>query len=64
MEPLKRKIETMAKELEMLMIEIAVKAKSHRQYPYFEIGDKLDKAAIYVSAAQTKLYRARDALQE
>ena len=64
MEALKNKITAKGKELEALVMEIAVKASQHRQYPRYEIGDRLDKAAIYVSAAQTKLCKARDALQE
>lgn len=64
METLKNKINKKAKELEALVMEIAVKANQNRQYPHFEIGDRLDRAAIYTNAATTKLFRARDALRE
>jgi hypothetical protein len=61
-EDLKKEIETIAKKLDNLVLKIAAKAKNNRRYPHFEIGDKLDRAAIYISAARTKCAKARNEL--
>lgn len=62
MENLKKEIEILAKKLDNLVLRIAAKANDNRRYPHFEVGDKLDRAAIYISAARTKCAKARNEL--
>jgi len=62
MEEIRAKLTKIGKELEDLVLKIAVKANEHRRYPHYEQGDKLDKCAIYTSAAATKVFRAREQL--
>ena len=62
MENLKKEIEAVAKKLDDLVLKTAAKAKEHRHYPHYEVGDKLDRAAIYISAARTKVAKARNEL--
>lgn len=62
MEEAKKIVENASKELEKVVLALAVIAKSYRNYPHFEKGDKLDKAMIYCQAARTKLHNARQEL--
>ena len=62
MEDLKKEIENLAKKLDALVLKICAKANEHRRYPHYEVGDKLDRAAIYISAARTKCAKARNEL--
>jgi hypothetical protein len=62
MEQAQKMVEHFSKELEQLVLALAVIAKNYRKYPHYETGDKLDKAMIYVSAARTKLFKARESL--
>ncbi len=62
MEQVKKELEQVAKKLDDLVLRIAAKANDFRRYPHWETGDKFDKAAIYVSAARTKIAKARNEL--
>jgi hypothetical protein len=62
MEQAKKMIENASKELEQLILGVAVIAKSYRNYPHFETGDKLDRALVYLQAARVQLHRARSEL--
>lgn len=62
MDETRKKLETFSKELDGLVLKIAAKASDFRRYPHYETGDKLDKAMIYVQAALTKLFKARECL--
>jgi rRNA-processing protein FCF1 len=62
MQDVKKELESLAKKLDALVLKIAAKASEFRRYPHYETGDKLDRCAIYVSAARTKCAKARNEL--
>jgi len=62
MDKAKKMVDNVGKELENVILALAVIAKDYRRYPHYEIGDKLDKCMIYCQAARTKLHNARQEL--
>jgi ribosome maturation protein Sdo1 len=62
MQKLKEKVDRKRRELEDLILDLAVKAKANDHHPNFHIKEACDNAALGVQKANAELFYAQIAL--